>query len=220
MEQKQRKIETVLFDMDGTLLDSLDGLMASTNAALIRCGYPPRTRGEIRAFVGNGVGKLIERALPGGLGNPDYDACLAAFKEDYKTAMFTGTRPYPGMTALAADLRRAGIRTAVVSNKIESAVVELARRFFGDSLEAAVGDRPGRQRKPAPDGVLAALDALGMGADTAVYVGDSEVDLETARNAGVPCLAVCWGNRTEAQLRAAGAERIFADAAALREALL
>ena len=101
MEQKQRKIETVVFDMDGTLLDSLDGLMASTNAALIRCGYPPRTRGEIRAFVGNGVGKLIERALPGGLGNPDYGACLAAFKEDYKTAMFTGTRPYPGMTALA-----------------------------------------------------------------------------------------------------------------------
>ena len=125
------------------------------------------------------------------------------------------------MTALAADLRRAGIRTAVVSNKIESAVEALARRFFGDTLEAAVGDRPGRQRKPAPDGVLAALDALGMGKrDTAVYVGDSEVDLETARNAGVPCLAVCWGNRTEAQLRAAGAERIFADAAALREALL
>ena len=212
MEQKQRKIETVLFDMDGTLLDSLDGLMASTNAALIRCGYPPRTRGEIRAFVGNGVGKLIERALPGGLGNPDYDACLAAFKEDYKTAMFTGTRPYPGMTALAADLRRAGIRTAVVSNKIESAVEALARRFFGDTLEAAVGDRPGRQRKPAPDGVLAALDALGMGTDTAVYVGDSEVDILTAKNANMPCVSVFWGFRDRDVLEEAGAQNLCADA--------
>lgn len=214
------KIETILFDMDGTLLDSLQGLMDSTNAALKKLGYPLRTREEIQAFVGNGVGKLIERALPGGLDNKDYDACLAAFKEDYKTAMYTGTRAYEGMRELVEELRQKGYRTAVVSNKIDSAVKELAERFFGDGLEAAIGDRPDARRKPAPDSVYTALDELGMPRETAVYVGDSEVDLETARNAGLPCLSVCWGNRTAEQLREHGARSISHTVEELRERIL
>ena len=214
------KIETILFDMDGTLLDSLQGLMDSTNAALAKLGYPLRTREEIQAFVGNGVGKLIERALPGGLENPDYEACLAAFKEDYKTAMYTGTRAYDGMRELVAELRQKGYRTAVVSNKIDSAVKELAERFFGDTLEAAIGEQPGKQRKPAPDSVYTALAELGMPKETAVYVGDSEVDLETAKNAALPCLAVCWGNRTAEQLTARGARSISHTVEELRARIL
>ncbi len=202
------KLETIIFDMDGTLLDSLDGLLHSTNAALEACGYPQRSYEEVRAFVGNGVGKLIERALPGGLENPDYERCLAAFKEDYQTAMIEGTRPYPGILELLDSLNAEGYRLAVVSNKIDSAVKELSAHFFGGRLPVAIGEREHVARKPAPDSVFAALEELGMPRETAAYVGDSEVDLETARRAGLPCFSVDWGNRSDAQLLAAGATSI------------
>ena len=211
------KLETIIFDMDGTLLDSLDGLLHSTNAALAACGYPIRTYEEVRAFVGNGVGKLIERALPGGLANPDYDKCLAAFKEDYKTAMIEGTRPYPGILSMLDTLNAEGYRLAVVSNKIDSAVKELTVHFFDKRIGVAIGERTDVARKPAPDSVYAALKELGMPQETAAYVGDSEVDLATARNAGLPCFSVDWGNRTDEQLLAAGATSISCTAEELLE---
>jgi phosphoglycolate phosphatase len=202
------KLETIIFDMDGTLLDSLDGLRHSTNAALSRYGYPERTMEDIRAFVGNGVGKLVERSLPGGLQNPDYEKCLAAFKEDYKTAMFTGTRPYPGVVLLLEALRAEGYGLAVVSNKLDGAVKALSQRFFGGLLPVAIGEVAGAARKPAPDSVFAALKELGAQPETAAYVGDSEVDLQTARNSGLPCLSVDWGTRSTEFLLQNGATSI------------
>lgn len=202
------KLKTILFDMDGTLLDSLPGLLHSTNAALTACGYPERTYEEVRTFVGNGVGKLIERALPGGLDNPDYEACLAAFRADYQDAMFTGSKLYPGISELLEALRTEGCRLAVVSNKIDSAVQALSARFLEQRVDVAIGEREGVARKPAPDSVYAALDALQMPRESAAYVGDSEVDLQTARNAGVPCFSVDWGNRSAQELVRAGAVSI------------
>lgn len=213
------KLETILFDMDGTVLDSMDGLLHSTNAALTSLGYPARTYDEVRAFVGNGVGKLIERALPGGAENPDYDKCLAAFKEDYKTVMFTGTRPFPGILDLLRALKEEGYRVAVVSNKIDSAVRELSAHFFGELMPVSVGERPGAERKPAPDSVFTALEELGMPKETAAYVGDSEVDLATARNAGLPCFSVNWGTRSEEVLLENGATSISRTAEELLAAI-
>lgn len=213
------KLETIIFDMDGTLLDSLEGLMHSTNAAMEQYGYPARTYEEVCAFVGNGVGKLIERALPGGLENADYEKCLAAFKEDYKTAMFTGTRPYPGIPALLETLNREGYHVAVVSNKIDSAVKALSAHFFGDLIPVAIGERPGVTRKPAPDSVYAALEEMGMPKETAAYVGDSEVDLQTARNSGLPCFSVDWGTRSDEILLQNGATSISRTAEELLQAI-
>ena len=204
-EGSEMYLQTIVFDLDGTLLDSLPGLLHSTNAALARCGYPLRTYDEVRAFVGNGIGKLIERALPGGLENPDYAACMEAFRADYRSAMFTGSKPYPGILELLDALGREGCRLAVVSNKIDSAVQALNGHFFGRRIAVAVGERPGMARKPAPDGVNAALRALRMPRETAAYVGDSEVDLQTARSAGLPCFSVDWGNRSARELAENGA---------------
>ncbi len=200
--------QTILFDLDGTLLDSLPGLLHSVNAAMIRCGCPVHTYEEVRSFVGNGVRKLMERALPGQPDGPGLEDALAAFAEDYKTAMFSGSTPYPGILPLLKTLHEEGYAMAVVSNKTDSAVQALVERFFGEFIAVAVGDRPGLARKPAPDGVYAALSALGREADCAVYVGDSEVDVETARRAGLPCLSVAWGNRTAHTLLRAGAASI------------
>lgn len=213
-------IKAIVFDMDGTLLDSLSGLHHSTNAALTQLGYPPRSEEEVRSFVGNGVGKLIERALPGGRDNPDYEACLAAFKEDYKSAMFSGTAIYDGICPLLQTLSDKGYRLAVVSNKIDSAVKALSSHFFGDLFPVSIGEREGIARKPAPDSVWAALQELGVNRDEAIYVGDSEVDLETARNAGIPCLSVTWGNRSEEELRACGADTLCHTPQELLNALL
>lgn len=200
--------KTILFDLDGTLLDSLPGLLHSVNAAMARCGYSAHTYEEVRTFVGNGVRKLMERSLPGGAADPQFEICSAAFHEDYASAMFTGSTPYPGILPLLKTLHDEGYAMAVVSNKTESAVQKLAAHFLGGYITVAVGDRPDMARKPAPDGVYAALAALKSGVDHAVYVGDSEVDVETARNAGLPCLSVSWGNRSDAVLRRAGAVSI------------
>ena len=213
------KRTTLIFDMDGTLLDSLDGLLASTNAALTACGYPTRTYEEVRAFVGNGIGKLIERALPADAEEGAYEKCLAAFKEDYQTAMMDGTRPYPGILQLLETVQKEGYAVAVVSNKIESAVKELSDHFFGDLMPVAIGEREGTARKPAPDSGYAALAALGQDKESAVYIGDSEVDLQTAKNSGLPCLSVDWGNRSAEQLRQFGATSISHTAEELLEAI-
>ncbi len=214
---KRMRIRAVIWDLDGTLLDTLDDLAASINWALAQSGLPPRTTPEVRAFVGDGVAKLVERALPDGARDARFDAVYAAFVRHYGAHDQDHTRPYPGVTALLDALCARGVRHAIVSNKIDFAVRDLSRAYFGERIAAAVGDDPSRRRKPAPDGVLEAMRRLDARAEETVYVGDSEVDVRTARNAGVTGVAVSWGFRDEATLRAAGATRVCATPEALLE---
>ena len=223
-----------IFDMDGTLLDTLDDLADATNATLSAYGFPARTREEVRLFVGNGVEKLMERALPDGQAtiahrqdgsSADFGTILADFKTRYAACCRDRTRPYPGIPELLADLRRAGIPVAVVSNKFDAAVKSLAAAYFGDLIPVAVGERAGVRKKPAPDTVFEAIRLLGIpSADEQsgarpVYIGDSDVDIATAAAAGLPCISVTWGFRSRAFLLQHGASR-FADSAAELERML
>lgn len=188
-------ITTLIFDLDGTLLDTLQDLADSTNYALTTQRLPVHSIDEIRNFVGNGVRKLIERAVPGGESHPLFAATFATFKEYYVHNCRNKTDLYPGIDTLLRQLCSQGYKLAIVSNKLQSGVDELYRSYFADSVQVAIGERPDVQRKPAPDMVYAALKAVNSTADEAVYIGDSEVDIETARNAGLPCISVLWGFR-------------------------
>lgn len=184
-----------IFDLDGTLLDTLRDLAFSTNYALRQHGMPEHPISDIRQFVGNGVGKLIERAVPGGLGNPLYEATLDTFRKHYLQHSLDTTTPYPGIVDMLNELRGNGCRVAVVSNKFYDATRELCRHFFADTVEVAIGERSDIRRKPAPDTVLEAMRQLGIDRRLTVYVGDSDVDVETARNSSIPCISVLWGFR-------------------------
>lgn len=190
-----RQYDTYIFDLDGTLLSTLDDLAASTNYALRQHGMPEHTLDEVRWMVGNGVRLLIERATPGGASNPQFDSVFATFRSHYVEHSLDTTRPYPGIMEMLTELKRRGRRIAVVSNKFYAATQELCRHFFGDTVEVAIGERENIRRKPAPDTVVEALRQLGVGPEGAVYVGDSEVDVATARNSGLPCISVLWGFR-------------------------
>lgn len=187
----------VLFDLDGTLLDTLDDLTASTNAALSAFSLPPRTRDEVRRFVGNGAERLIRLALPGKETDPPVEEVLKAFREHYNAHCLDRTRPYVG---ILEALEALSMPAAIVSNKPDSAVKPLCSRFFPGI--PAFGETADCPRKPAPDMLFRGLAALS--ADRCVYVGDSEVDILTAKNAGVPCLSVLWGFRDKDTLEAAG----------------
>lgn len=202
---------TVVFDLDGTLLNTLEDLKNSTNYALTKYGYPQRTLDEIRSFVGNGVRLLMERALPDGANTSDFEEIFDCFKEHYKHHSLDFTKPYEGITEMLRDVKALGYKTAIVSNKLDSAVKELAARFFGDKIDVAIGERDGMMKKPAPDSVFLALKLLGSTADEAVYVGDSDVDVMTAKNAGLDMICVTWGFRDRHLLESMGAE-VFADA--------
>lgn len=203
--------KTYLFDMDGTLLDTLDDLTAAVNHTMAQYGYPRRTREEVRQGLGNGAVKLIAALLPAGEDTPDFDAIMRDYKAWYQAHTCVLTRPYPGVPELLAHLTRQGCRVAIVSNKPHGAACELAEKFFPGV--PTFGESPATPRKPAPDMVFHALTALGAEKDTAVYVGDSEVDVQTARNAGLPLIAVSWGFRGRKALAEAGAATIV-DAAA------
>ncbi|MBQ7713459.1 MAG: HAD-IA family hydrolase [Oscillospiraceae bacterium] len=203
--------QTILFDMDGTVLDTLCDLWASTNAVLRELGYPERTREEIRASVGNGAENQLRRALPEGVGDAALADALKRYKAHYAAHCRDHTKPYDGVVPMLRTLAAAGKRLAVVSNKPDEMVRILNAEHFGGLFAVAVGETPERRRKPAPDAVEAALALLGAPKDGAVYVGDSEVDAATARNAGLPLIAVSWGFRSRAALEAAGAE-VVADA--------
>ncbi len=203
-------IKAVIWDLDGTLLNSLDDLAASTNAALKSCGLPERTIDEVRNFVGNGIGKLIERAVPGGRESALFQPVYDAFVAHYAVHSRDKTRPYDGVIEILDTLAEQGVKLAIVSNKIDFAVKELSRAYFGDRMQSAVGDDPSRRRKPAPDSVLRAMEELGVSKEEAVYVGDSDVDVETAHNAGLICCAVSWGFRSVECLQNAGADSIAA----------
>ena len=188
---------TYIFDLDGTLLDTLDDLMASVNYALRQYQMPEHSREDIRRFVGNGVRLLMIRAIPDGEKNAQFEDCFRTFREHYLEHSLDTTRPYEGIPELLAELRRRGKRMAVVSNKFCAATQELCRHFFPDTIEVAIGEHEaeGIRKKPAPDTVIEALRQLGVGKENAVYVGDSDVDLMTARNSGLPCISVLWGFR-------------------------
>lgn len=203
--------KTYLFDMDGTLLDTLDDLTSAVNHTMAQYGYPRRTREEVRQGLGNGAVKLIAALLPEGEDTPDFDAIMRDYKAWYQAHTCVLTRPYPGVPELLAHLTRQGCRVAIVSNKPHGAACELAEKFFPGV--PTFGESPATPRKPAPDMVFHALTALGAEKDTAVYVGDSEVDVQTARNAGLPLIAVSWGFRGRKALAEAGAATIV-DAAA------
>ena len=196
-----------IFDLDGTLLDTLGDLAAAVNYALRRHGLPEHSIDDVRSFVGNGVRVLMQRAVPDGEANPLFEEVLAAFRSYYLEHSLDTTRPYDGIPELLAELRRRGCHTAVVSNKFDAATKELCRYFFADTIEVAVGEHEaeGIRKKPAPDTVEEALRQLGVTKEGAVYVGDSDVDILTARNAGLPCVSVLWGFRTREFLQANGA---------------
>ncbi|MBP5715168.1 MAG: HAD-IA family hydrolase [Prevotella sp.] len=186
-----------IFDLDGTLLDTLGDLAASVNYALRTHGMPEHSIDDVRRFVGNGVRKLMERAVPDGAVNPLFEEAFATFREYYMHHSLDTTRPYEGIPETLVVLRERGCRLAVVSNKMRKATEELCRHFFPDTIEVAIGEdeAAGIRKKPAPDTVFAALKTLGSPMEFAVYVGDSDVDIETAHNAGIPCISVLWGFR-------------------------
>ena len=183
-----QQYDTYIFDLDGTLLNTLTDLAASCNYALRTSGMPERTLEEVRLFVGNGVKKLMERAIPGGATHPKFGETYAAFRSHYLQHGLDHTQPYPG-----------------VSNKFYAATQELCQHFFGSYIPVAIGEREGIRKKPAPDTVLEALSQLGVSEANAVYVGDSDVDIQTARNCEMPCISVLWGFRDKAFLTRSGA---------------
>lgn len=191
----------VIFDLDGTLLDTLEDLHAAVNHTMAQFGCPPRTLEEVRRFVGNGVDQLVRLSLPGTDRDPSLDEVIAAYRSYYNAHCREKTGPYAGipeaLSALAAEYP-----LAVVSNKPDAAVKPLCREYFGSIF--ALGERQETPRKPAPEMLWQAMAAIGV--ETCIYVGDSEVDILTAKNAGVPCLSVTWGFRDEEDLRSAGAQ--------------
>jgi len=217
---KQGALQAVLFDLDGTLLNTLDDLAASTNAALDMHGMPQRTTDEVRRFVGNGVAKLIERAVPAGTSGEKAKQVLAGFIAHYEKHSADHTGPYPGIMELLSALRTQGVKCAVISNKIEPAVKTLCTEYFGDFIQAAVGDAPERRTKPDPMGVYEAMARLGVSKENCVYIGDSDVDIYTGHNAGIKSIGVTWGFRSEELLRDAGADFICHTAGELLELLL
>ncbi|MBP5711397.1 MAG: HAD family hydrolase [Prevotella sp.] len=197
--------KTYIFDLDGTLLDTLNDLHASCNYALRTHGMPERSVEEVRQFVGNGVKKLMERAIPNGLDNPLFEETLQTFRQHYLLHNLDTTRPYPGIMEMLGKLKEQGKNIAVVSNKFYTATQDLCKHFFGDTIQVAIGEREDIKKKPAPDTVLEALRQLQATKQDAVYVGDSDVDVETARNSGIPCISVLWGFRSKSFLLSHGA---------------
>ena len=212
------KYKAVLFDMDGTVLDTLEDLHDSVNASLEHFGLPATSLQTTRAGLGNGALHLLRVSMPG---QPEelVQQALAWYVPWYQSHCQIKTRPYEGILPLMERLREKGLRQAIVSNKPDGAVQELAETFFQGLMDVVVGDSPAVRRKPAPDTVLRAAEHMGLSPADCVYVGDTEVDLLTAENAGMDCIAVTWGFRDEAELIAAGAKLIAHDAAEL-EALL
>lgn len=213
------KVQLVIFDMDGTILDTLEDLKNSLNFSLKKNGFAPRTLDEVRRFVGNGIRKLVERGVPAAATAEQIDEVFACFNEYYAVHCADHTHAYPGIEELLKRLRAEGVRTAVVSNKSDYAVQSLSKQYFDGLLDSAVGARDGVRKKPSPDSVNEVLKELSVPREAAVYVGDSDVDIATAKNAGMPCISVDWGFRDREFLRENGATQIVSDAEALYRAL-
>jgi len=214
--------KTVIFDLDGTLLNTIDDLADSGNRICAARGWPQYPVEQYKYFVGNGIPKLVERFSPPQARTPECLAgTLAAFEAEYAAHMEDKTAPYPGMPALAGRLREKGIQTAVLTNKKDELAQQVVAKYFGEGAFAMVrGALPGVAPKPAPGGTRALLEALGADPAATLYVGDSNVDVQTAHNAGLPCCGVLWGFRTRDELAEAGAEFFAADAGELEQVIL
>ena len=193
----------VIFDLDGTLLDTLDDLANAVSYILKKYDFPERKRADIRRFLGNGARDLMRRSVPANIDGEDFERILADYMEYYNAHSKILTKPYDGVLPLLAELKACGIKTAVVSNKPDVTVRLLSREYFGDLLDFALGDRPDIKKKPSADPILLAMKYLGC--ERAVYVGDSEVDILAAKNAGLPCISLTWGFRDRELLEEQGA---------------
>lgn len=202
------KFDSVVFDLDGTLLDTLGDLRDSVNFALEKNNLPKRTTEEIRSFVGNGIRLLIERSVPENTPIEITDKCFSDFKEYYKDHSAILTKPYDGIIDLMKELKSKGIKIAVVSNKADFAVKTLMEDYFKGLYDCAYGERAGVPRKPAPDSVFGAISEMGADAQNTIYIGDSEVDVETSKNANLSCVAVTWGFRDKEVLESLNPEYI------------
>ena len=201
-KMKKNNIKAVIFDLDGTLLNTLEDLTDSVNASLGQFGFPTRKIEEVRTFVGNGIHKLIERAVPEGSTENEIENVFDAFREHCLVHCQDKTKPYDGILSMLDTLKQKGYALAIVSNKADAAVKKLAADYFPKQITVAIGEKEGVKRKPAPDSVYEALRELGVEKGDAIYVGDSDVDIATAKNAGLPCISVTWGFREEAFLNA------------------
>lgn len=187
--------KAVIFDLDGTLLNTLDDLTDSTNYVLNYFNFPTRTKEEIRTFVGNGVAKLIERAIPDGINNINYNKCIQLFKETYSKNMYNKTEPYKGIIEMLNTLKTSGYLIAVVSNKFDTAVKELCQRYFQNMIDFAAGENEaaGVRKKPFPDTIFKVLEEFKLNNNECIYIGDSEVDIQTAKNSNMDSISVTWG---------------------------
>lgn len=203
------RYETVIFDLDGTLLDTLGDLSSSVNYALHRHGLPERSKADVRRFLGNGIRRLVEQSVPEGTSPSMTEEVFQTFRQYYLEHSLDETAPYEGIMELLHQLHEMDVATAIVSNKLDPAVKELHQHFFSDTIRVAIGESSSIRRKPAPDMVDECIRLLGCDRQSCLYVGDSEVDLQTARNASLPCCSVSWGFRDKKQLIEAGATTII-----------
>ena len=203
------KYDTVIFDLDGTLLNTIDDLSDSLNEVLKRNGYRTIEVDEVRRFIGNGARNLVILSLPEHTSEDNITKVFEEFKIHYKNNMQNKTRPYNGIMELLLDLHRYNYKIAIVSNKFDTAVKDLAQIYFGNLVRVAIGETNDIKRKPAPDSVFRAIKELGADLNRAILVGDSETDVRTAKNAGIPCIGVTWGFRSREVLRSEGAEYLI-----------
>lgn len=203
--------KAVIFDLDGTLLNTLEALTDSTNYALEKFNYPTKTVVQVRNYVGNGVAKLIERAIPDGLNNSKFSDIENTFKKHYKNNMYNKTKPYDGILEMLEKIKKSGLKIAVVSNKFDEAVKELCKTYFAGLTDFCAGENEaaGIRKKPAPDTVIKVLKEFKLNPEDAVYVGDSEVDIQTAQNSKMDCISVLWGFKDEDFLLEHGASHII-----------
>lgn len=204
-----RKYDTIIFDMDGTLLNTIEDIADGVNYILKKYGYPEKTCGQIRSYVGNGSERLMEQALPAGCDNPDFEKCLKEYKHYYLENNNNKTSPYEGIMELLEALAQRNYKIAIVSNKNDNNIKSLNKIYFSDYIQTAIGESRDVKRKPAPYMVFNALEELKSNIENSVYVGDSEVDIDTARNAGIVCVSVCWGFRDKEFLKKHGAEYLI-----------
>jgi phosphoglycolate phosphatase len=204
-----KKYDTVIFDLDGTLLNTIEDLTDSVNFALCKYGYPCRKISEIRSFVGNGMLRLMELSIPEGLSNENYEKCLEEFRSHYSKNMQNKTGMYNGIMELLEELSKEGYKIAIVSNKFDKAVKVLKLAYFAKYIKVAIGESENINKKPAPDTVFKAIEELDSVPDRSIYVGDSEVDVKTAKNSGIKCIGVTWGFRDRRVLEQEGADFII-----------
>jgi len=211
----------VVFDLDGTLLDTLTDLTSADNYMLSALGYPTISRETVASYMGNGIKQLIRLSLPGGEGNPRFNEAYSLYLKRYISHCDDNTAPYAGIMDMLRTLNNSGVKTAVVSNKKDEATRELCKKHFPSLISVAVGEREdeGIRKKPFPDAVFSALSILGVKKEDAVYVGDTEVDIATAKNCGIPCVSVSWGFRPKSFLLGRGASPIADDSAQLLKIL-